>query len=138
MATGTNQAWQSNEMNNVVPHSDYSVEKKGRTNDMKSKAEVCSYFGKRVRAIRSKRKFTQKDLADKVGVHLSFLGDIERGKKGCSIDVAYRIAHSLNVNISQFFVEDEVPEDIMDFVLFVKENSDKTLGDIVQILNRYR
>jgi transcriptional regulator with XRE-family HTH domain len=125
-------------MNKPVSNVDFSVEQKGRTNAMKSKVEVCSYFGKRVRAIRSKRKLTQKDLADKVGVHLSFLGDIERGKKGCSIDVAYRIAHALHVNISQFFVEEEIPEDIMDFVMFVKENSDKTLADIVKILTRYR
>ena len=83
-------------------------------------------------------RFTQKDLADKVGVHLSFLGDIERGKKGCSIDVAYRISHVLNVNISQFFADEEIPEDVMDFVLFVKENSDKTLADIMKILTRYR
>ncbi len=105
---------------------------------MKSKTEVCVYFGKRVRAIRSKRKLTQKDLADKVGVHLSFLGDIERGKKGCSIDVAYRIAQSLDVNIGQFFIDDEVPEEIMEFVMFVKENSDKTLSDIVKIVTRFR
>lgn len=140
MSTSIHQSWQTPGLTPAasLTTSTNHIEKKGRDSAMKSKAEVCAYFGKRVRAIRSKRKLTQKDLADKVGVHLSFLGDIERGKKGCSIDVAYRISHCLNVNISQFFVDEEIPEDVMDFVMFVKENSDKTLSDLVKILNRYR
>lgn len=138
MSISSHQSWQSPENAQTVSILNSHRDKKGRDSAMKSKVEVCSYFGKRVRAIRAKRKLTQKDLADKVGVHLSFLGDIERGKKGCSIDVAYRIAHALNVNISQFFADEEIPEDVMDFVMFVKENSDKTLADLAKILTRYR
>ena len=46
---------------------------------------------------------TQQKLADKVGIHLSYIGNIEIGAKRPSLETLFRIADELGVKVSDFF-----------------------------------
>ncbi|HLZ14602.1 MAG TPA: helix-turn-helix transcriptional regulator [Candidatus Saccharimonadales bacterium] len=58
-------------------------------------------FGKRIRQVRLAKGFTQESLADTVGLHRTYIGNIERGEESVSVDNAAKIAKALKVNLSE-------------------------------------
>jgi len=56
-------------------------------------------FGKKIREIRSSLALSQEELAEKAGVHRTYIGMIERGEKNVTIITIQRLAHALDVNI---------------------------------------
>ena len=58
-------------------------------------------FGKRVRQLRLAKGFTQESLADAVGLHRTYIGNIERGEESVSVDNAAKIAKALKVSLSE-------------------------------------
>lgn len=54
-------------------------------------------FGKRVRSLRQSRALTQEQLALEVGIDLTYLGGIERGRRNPTLLVIVRIAEAMNV-----------------------------------------
>ena len=59
--------------------------------------DISAKFGKRVRAIRLKKKISQADVAKLLGVHRSFVSQIERGVVNMSLKNVERIAKTLGV-----------------------------------------
>ena len=60
-------------------------------------------FGARVRALRNQRRLSQEALAELGGFHWTYVSDIERGRRGPSLDVVGRIAHALEVTPAELF-----------------------------------
>ena len=59
--------------------------------------DISAKFGKRVRAIRLKKKISQADVANLLGVHRSFVSQIERGVVNMSLKNIERLAKALKV-----------------------------------------
>lgn len=66
-----------------------------KTRQPPSKATV--EFGKRVRKLRDQQGLSQEALADRCGVHWTFLGQVERGQRSIRLDNILRIAAGLGV-----------------------------------------
>lgn len=64
---------------------------------------VRKAFGKHVRELRKKKGYSQEELADKAGLHRTYIGAIERGEQNVSIDNISRIAKALDVKIVDLF-----------------------------------
>lgn len=64
-------------------------------------------IGQRVRELRNQRGYTKELLAEKAGISIGFLGDIEKGKKGASADTLVGLSLALRVSV--------------DFILFGRE-----------------
>lgn len=60
-------------------------------------------FGKRIRTLRLARDLSQERLADAVGLHRTYIGNIERGEESVSVDNVAKIAKALKVSISELF-----------------------------------
>lgn len=60
-------------------------------------------FGSKLRAARLKRSLTQEELADKAGLHSTYLGQIERGRRNPSLNNIHRIVKALNGSIIEIF-----------------------------------
>lgn len=56
--------------------------------------------GKKIKKARKNAKLTQNELAEKVGVHVSYISRIERGVVNPSIEVIGNIAKALKVKSS--------------------------------------
>ena len=58
-------------------------------------------WGRRIRAFRKLKGFTQEEFAKEIGVSLSFLGEIERGNRMPSEDFLQDVAKMLNVSLEE-------------------------------------
>lgn len=54
-------------------------------------------FGKRVRQIREGQGISQETLADRSGVHWTFVGQVERGRRSPRLDNILKLAAGLDV-----------------------------------------
>jgi transcriptional regulator with XRE-family HTH domain len=62
---------------------------------------VLERFGTALREHRSTRKLTQEGLAAQSGLHRTYIGDLERGRRNASLKVLERLAKALRVTISE-------------------------------------
>jgi transcriptional regulator with XRE-family HTH domain len=72
-----------------------------------AKRLLSKSFGEVVRARRSELELTQEVLAERAGVHPTYIGMVERGERNCSLDVASEIAEALNTPLSKLIEEAE-------------------------------
>ncbi len=54
-------------------------------------------FGKALREIRLKKKMSQGDIAEKLGVHRSYISGLERGKRNPSLLTIKKMAKAIGV-----------------------------------------
>ncbi len=64
-------------------------------------------YGQAVRKIRFEQGISQEELADRCGLHRTYISDVELGKRNLSLENIERIAISLNKTLSEFFKEVE-------------------------------
>ena len=69
--------------------------------------DILTRYGQAVRKIRLERGISQEELADRCGLHRTYISDIELGKRNLSLENIERIAMSLNKTLSEFFKEVE-------------------------------
>ncbi|MBE6394275.1 MAG: helix-turn-helix transcriptional regulator [Lentisphaerae bacterium] len=61
--------------------------------------DICKKFGNRVRELRIAQGLSQEVLAQKAGLHRTYIGGIERGERNVSLENIQKIAVALSVNI---------------------------------------
>jgi transcriptional regulator with XRE-family HTH domain len=66
-------------------------------------ADVRERFGDAVRVRREALGLTQEDLADKAGIHRTYLSDVERGTRNISLLNIERLAQGLNESMTELF-----------------------------------
>ncbi len=64
---------------------------------------TLAVFGKRVRELRLKRKWSQERLAEESGLHTTYISGIERGKRNLGIENVVKLARALKVEAGQLF-----------------------------------
>ena len=65
---------------------------------------LAMVFGKRVRVLRQRRKWTQEQLAKATGLGPKHVGVIERGEKSSSFEAIEKIAKALQVEYHELFL----------------------------------
>ncbi|MDP8235144.1 MAG: helix-turn-helix transcriptional regulator [Candidatus Erginobacter occultus] len=64
-----------------------------------------NFFGDNVRRIRKSRNLSQEDLAEKSGLHRTYVSGIERGVRNPTLAIICRIAAALGVKPEELFKE---------------------------------
>jgi transcriptional regulator with XRE-family HTH domain len=64
---------------------------------------IRNKFGKNIRELRKQKGWSQELLAEKVGLHRSYISVVERGEKNLSIDNIAKIAKTLGVSLETLF-----------------------------------
>ncbi|MBY0124433.1 helix-turn-helix domain-containing protein [Bacillus sp. S/N-304-OC-R1] len=64
-------------------------------------------WGRRIRAFRKLKGFTQEGFAKELGVSVSILGEIERGNRMPSLDLLMRVVSILNITIDDLTPPEE-------------------------------
>lgn len=65
--------------------------------------EVVRLIENRIRVLRAERKWTQQDLADRLGITRQTVASIENGKYSLSLKLAFEIARVFEVNLLDVF-----------------------------------
>lgn len=72
---------------------------------MSHSGNLQTQFAKILRAMREKAGYSQEELADRAGLHRTYISQIERGLKSPSLNSLVGIARALGVRISELFVD---------------------------------
>jgi transcriptional regulator with XRE-family HTH domain len=54
-------------------------------------------LGEHIRKLRHQKGLSQQALAEGADIHRNFLGHIERGQKGITLETLFRLSHALGV-----------------------------------------
>ncbi len=69
--------------------------------------KILEKLGQNLRKYRIDRGLTQEFLAEKVGIHPTYVGKIENGKNNPSVKLLYKISRVLKVSLSDLFIFNE-------------------------------
>lgn len=67
--------------------------------------DIMVRFGQAVRKIRREQGISQEELAERCGLHRTYISDVELGKRNVSLENIERIAISLNKSLVELFLE---------------------------------
>lgn len=67
------------------------------------KKDILKKFGNKVREERLKRGLSQEKFAEKVDVHRTYIGMIERAEKNITLTNIKKISDALNITLSDLF-----------------------------------
>jgi CheY-like chemotaxis protein/DNA-binding Xre family transcriptional regulator len=82
-------------------------------------------FGTAIRSQRLERQFSQEELADRAGLHRTYVSDVERGARNLSLESIERLARALEVSVSALFARagnGSGPEHLVE-ILLVEDNA---------------
>jgi transcriptional regulator with XRE-family HTH domain len=65
---------------------------------------IKAQFGQVVKQYRVKQGLSQEKLAEKTGLHRTYISEVERGERNISLENIKKIAVSLDVNLSNIFL----------------------------------
>lgn len=64
---------------------------------------IAKQIGERLRSYRNQKGWSQEELAERAGVHPTYIGQLERGEKNATLDSISKVAVALNISLSQLF-----------------------------------
>jgi transcriptional regulator with XRE-family HTH domain len=68
-------------------------------------------FGEAVRRLRTSQSISQEKLAELAGIHRTYIGDVERGKRNIALLNMVKIAGALGLHLSELIVDMEQSND---------------------------
>jgi transcriptional regulator with XRE-family HTH domain len=72
-----------------------------------AKSFLSDSFSLVVKKHREKRKLSRAGLAEKSGLHQTYIGLLERGERSPNLDTAKAIAKALNISLGKLITETE-------------------------------
>lgn len=92
--------------------------------------------GVRIRDIRTGKRMTQEQLAEKMGNSTKYLSSIERGKENPTLNTLIRLAEGLDVDLGAIFRDLEI-EDPLKRKALVAELVEKADEDQIRMIARF-
>jgi transcriptional regulator with XRE-family HTH domain len=75
-------------------------------------SDIAVRFGKAIRRIRRQAGISQEELAERCGLHRTYVSDVELGKRNVSLENIERFSQSLNMSLADLFMEVDKNEGI--------------------------
>ena len=91
-------------------------------------------IGKRIKERRKICQITQETLAEKLGVSVGYISQIERGIAHANLDTLANISHELNCDITEFL--SNVTEKNKNYLNTMNDKQKKMLFDIAEIIKQ--
>jgi transcriptional regulator with XRE-family HTH domain len=63
--------------------------------------DIQRAFGKRVRALREARDWSQETMGEACDLHWTYIGQVERGERNPGIQSVYKIAKGLKITMAE-------------------------------------
>ena len=66
-------------------------------------SDISKVIGDRIRVYRTKTGLNQESLAEKAGLHNTYIGQLERGEKNATLESIEKVARALGVSFEVLF-----------------------------------
>ena len=80
-------------------------------------SDIAKTVGKRLRSYRTGQGLSQEKLAEKAGLHPTYIGQVERGEKNLTIESLEKITSALDVPMANVFEKIEERSDAANYCL---------------------
>jgi transcriptional regulator with XRE-family HTH domain len=90
--------------------------------------EIAPGLSKHMKSLRKKRSWSQTDLAERLGVHLTHINRVETGKVLPSLDFAVKLSRTFGISLDELLADDGDPMEEVHL-------EDKNLAERVRLLN---
>ena len=98
---------------------------------------LAKEIGLRVRNKREEYKWTREELAEKAGISIQFLADIETGRSSMTTNTLYKIATALNVSADYIIFGTELPLDTSGITDMLSKLSKRDRDLVIDLLKYY-
>ena len=85
--------------------------------------DLTTEVGSRIRYHRKEHKLSQEELAERSGLHPSYIGQLERGIKKPTIDSLYKITKGMDLSISEIIDKGNDSYAVKSYLLIEQENA---------------
>ncbi|MCR5763196.1 MAG: helix-turn-helix domain-containing protein [Treponema sp.] len=99
-------------------------------------SEIAEILGNNIRSFRKKSGWTQEKLAEKAGISVPFMTQIELARKAASLEVIESIAKALGVSYEQLFKVDVAESKEFSYAMHMFE-ADLTAAIVGEIHNKF-
>ena len=65
--------------------------------------KILEKLGENIKKARIEKGFTQEFLAEKVNIHQTYVGKLEKGKSNPSVLLTYKISRVLGIELTELF-----------------------------------
>lgn len=107
--------------------------------------EISKIIGERIRIYRIKAGLNQEQLAEKAGLHPTYIGQLERGEKNATLESIEKVARALELPFELLFekiitgnVDNGIPTKCYDLINALSENEQKALYDLIKQTIEYK
>jgi transcriptional regulator with XRE-family HTH domain len=87
------------------------MQKEEEKKEKKPPSKLALQFGELVRKKRTELEMSQEAFAEICGLHRTYIGSIELGKKTVTIDTANKVAQAFGITLEQYFQEINMADD---------------------------
>lgn len=108
-------------------------------------ADISKIIGERIRIYRNKAGFSQEELAEKAGLHSTYIGQLERGEKNATLESIEKVSRALKLPLEVLMekivlsdTRNEVPAKFYDLVNSLQVSEQKFLYDLLERIIRYK
>ena len=101
-------------------------------------ADPRALIGKTIQRLRKRRNLSQAALAEKMGVHITYLSNIERGKENPTLDTFIKLSRALGVELAELFrhKHERPPKELRQFILnAISEDDDQKLRLAARVID---
>lgn len=68
--------------------------------------DITKKFGQKIRQTRKQQKMSQNELAEKSGLHRTYIGAVERGERNITLINAEKIAQAFSIQLFELLKDD--------------------------------
>ncbi len=108
-------------------------------------SNIAKIVGERLRNYRMQLGYSQETLAEKAGLHPTYIGQLERGEKNATLETIEKVAFALEVPLEKLFEKivlgehtQTTAEKCYNMIQSKSQKQQKMLYDILQMVLQYQ
>ena len=95
-------------------------------------ANMLKSVGARIRNLRKAKKMSQEQLAERSGLHFTYVGGVERGERNISLQNLEKIARGLGVKMEELFADlGSIKDEHFAQLHSILKDSDKPTAELI-------
>lgn len=103
-------------------------------------SEIVKKFGRRVKHYRTEKGLSQEKFAEICGLHPTYIGQVERGEKNCTLESAEKISLGLGIPLENLVCKitsddnNSIPNDIYDILIAMDKKKQQNIYTIIKTI----